>query len=101
MSPTQKLGWLFIVALLAGCTFQTEALDGPLGTSCGHYALSHLTTESRAACWVELDTGGECFMSAQGACGARATRWPPGTELTQWCPIGNPGTEVSVVVPCD
>lgn len=91
--------------LLAGCSFQTAAADDMLGaagleTSCGYYELSTLVTEQRAACWEQYG-GGKCFMSERGACGPHATQWPPGTKLTQWCPIGDPGTEVTVVVPCD
>jgi hypothetical protein len=90
-----------LALLLLGCTFQTEALDGALGTSCGHYALSTLTTEQGEACWREVATDGVCFMSSQGACGPHATTWPPGTVLTQWCPLGNPGVEVSEVEACE
>ncbi len=92
---------LLAALFLAGCTFQTEALDGALGTSCGHYELSTLTTKQGHACWRQVANTGACFMSSQGACGQRATTWPPGTVLTQWCPIGNPGVEVSEVEPCD
>lgn len=92
---------LSALPLLAGCTFQTEAADGMLGTSCGHYELSRMVTEDWAACWRQKDTGGKCFMSAQGACGPRATEWAPGTELVQWCPLGSPGVEVTEVEPCD
>jgi hypothetical protein len=88
-----------LLSLLAGCTFQTEAADGLLGTSCGHYELSTLTTELDEDCWRQKDTGGSCIMSSQGACHPD-TQWAPGTVLVQWCPIGNPG-EVSQVEKCD
>lgn len=96
---------LVAALLLSACSFQTAAADDVLGaagleTSCGYYELSTLVTEQRAACWEQYG-GGKCFMSERGACGPHATQWPPGTKLTQWCPIGDPGTEVTVVVPCD
>lgn len=97
---------MVLSALAPSCTFETEAADGMLGavgveTSCGHYKLSQMVTDSDEACWTQMDKGpADCFMSAQGACGPRATEWPPGTVLTQWCPIGNPGVEVTEVEAC-
>jgi hypothetical protein len=96
-----KVAVLALLLLAPACTFKTDAIDGMIGTSCSHYELSRLTTEQGEACWREKRTDGECFMSAEGACGPHATEWPPGTELVQWCPIGNPGTEVTEVVPCE
>lgn len=92
---------LLALLLLAGCSLQTEALDTMLGTSCGHYELSRMVTEDWSACWRDSGDSGKCFMSAQGACGPRATEWPPGTELVQWCPIGDPGVDVNTVEPCE
>jgi hypothetical protein len=91
----------FVALLTLSCSFETAAVDKYAGTSCGHYELSRMTTEQWASCWKPKDASGACFMSARGACGPRESQWPSGTLLVQWCPIGNPGTEVTEVEPCD
>lgn len=94
---------LAILALvLTCCTFETEALDDQLGTSCGHYELDRLTTETTYARYCDQAASGSCFFSADGACGDRRPKaFPGGQELVLWCPIGNPGTESHEMLSCE
>ena len=84
------------VALLltSACTFQTEAIDDLIGTSCGYFELNRLQVSSSHACWTDQNASGSCFASTDGACGGQTRKtFLAGEEVALWCPLGNAGEQ--------
>ena len=77
------------VLLIAGCSFETGAVDQYLGPDCGHFEADRMTLGNESPCWRDAGDLEECFLSSDGPCEPRRPKtFPAGSEVAIWCPVG-------------
>lgn len=90
-----------LVCALVGCSFETEALDDFMGTSCGHYASTSQRLQDSSECWVDARPGEQCIVASEGACGPPRRIFRAGEVVTIWCKVGGTSTEQHEMVPAE